>query len=204
MDPLSAVSLAAAVVQFVELGTKVAFRLNEFRKSAGVVPESLRSVADQIPLLVQSLKRTQAHQIQDKDVETTLKAVVEGCYAQVQALQKILDKTLPSKDDSTWRRGRKALSSLNKDGELQRINSKLAEYIRTLTYFHATAIPDMSNLQIQPMDMEQVGDRTRPKFLVKFDKDPFFIGRDNVLQDIFTRFESGQHRIAIHGMAGVG
>lgn len=204
MDPLSAVSLAAAVVQFVELGTKVAFRLNEFRRSTGEVPESLRSVADQIPLLVQSLKRTQAHRIQDKDVETSLKAVVEGCYVQARALQEILNKTLPSKNDSTWRKGRKALSSLNKDGDLQRINSKLAEYIRTMTYFHATAIPDMSKLQLQPTDKEQEGDRTRPVFLVKFDQDPHFIGRDDVLQDIFTRFESGHHRVAIHGMAGVG
>ena len=204
MDPLSAVSLAAAVVHFVELGTKVAFRLNEFRKSAGEVPESLRSVADQIPLLVQSLKRTQAHQIQDKDVETSLKAVVEGCYAQARALQEILDKTLPSKNDSTWRKGRKALSSLNKDGDLQRINSKLAENIRALTYFHTTAIPDVSRLQLQPADLEQELDRTKPTFMVHFDQDPHFIGRDDVLQEIFTDFESGQHRVAIHGMAGVG
>ena len=204
MDPLSGLSLAAAVVQFVELGTKVASRINEFRKSTGEVPESLRSVSDQLPLLVQSLKRTQEHRPHDKDEEISLKPVVEGCYAQVQSLQQILDKTLPSKDESAWRRGRKALSSLNKDGDRQRINSKLAEYIRTLTYFHTTAIPDISNLQIQPADQDQERGRKKPAFLVKFDQDPHFIGRDDILQTIFTRFESGHHRIAIHGMAGVG
>lgn len=204
MDPVSAVGLAAAIAQFVDFGTKLASRLHEFKKSTGEVPESLRSVDDQLPLLVQSLERTEALQIQDKDKKMSLGRVVDGCNAQVQALQKILDKILPSEGDSSWRKGRKALSSLNKDRDLQRINSKLAEYVRTLTYFHITAIPDISNLHIQPADLQQNRDRARPTFLVNFDKDPCFIGRDSVLQNIFTHFESGQHRIAIHGMAGVG
>ena len=119
MDPLSAVSLAAAVAQFIDFGTKVASRLRDFQESTGEVPKSLRTVNDRLPGIISGLNLLQAHPIRGKDEETSVRRVVEGCRAQVQLLQAILDKTLPSKNDSTLRKLRKALSSLNKDRDLQ-------------------------------------------------------------------------------------
>lgn len=58
MDPLSAICLAAVVVQFVQFDVQVARRLDEFnRANPGEVPKSLQAISIQLPFLLNALSK---------------------------------------------------------------------------------------------------------------------------------------------------
>ena len=96
MDPLSAIGLAAAVLQFIDFGTKIATRLAEY-SSAGRndVPKPLQVVASQLPLLVDALARIKDHSQVDKldtDTRCILRGVIVGCTEQVKEVERIIDQ----------------------------------------------------------------------------------------------------------------
>jgi hypothetical protein len=104
MEPLAVIGLVSAIVQFVDFGTKVVGRLNGFRQSINEVPKTFRKINDQLPLLIDTLRRTQSQADAGHVGEETAKAlkpVVEGCLVQVKQLEDILVKALPLDKDST-------------------------------------------------------------------------------------------------------
>jgi uncharacterized coiled-coil protein SlyX len=107
-EALALVGLVSSIIQFVDFGTKVIHRLNEFQCTVTEVPKSFRDVKNQLPLLIDTLKRTQNQAdagYVSEETAKALKPVVEGCSSQVQLLSSILDKTLPANKASNWQRG---------------------------------------------------------------------------------------------------
>ncbi|KAM3087363.1 hypothetical protein ACMFMG_001460 [Clarireedia jacksonii] len=96
MDPLTAIGLASAVVQFVDFGIRVAKRLDEFSNlNSSQVPKSLQAISIQLPLLVNSLGKIKTDsQIKDLDFDTKciLRGVVAGCMIQIERVEEIINK----------------------------------------------------------------------------------------------------------------
>jgi len=138
---LAIVGLVSSIVQFVDFSSKIVHRLNEFHSSFDEVPKSFRDVKIELPLLVDTLERTK-RQAEDgcfsKNTQEAIRGVVKGCQSQVERLDGILEETLPTKGDSSWRRGKKALSSIGQEKKVQQITTTFRNYVQTLTYHQAT------------------------------------------------------------------
>ena len=59
-EALAIVGLVSAIAQFVDFGLKIVERLQDFHSSVNEVPKAFRDVRVELPLLLDTLKRTQA------------------------------------------------------------------------------------------------------------------------------------------------
>jgi hypothetical protein len=193
-EALAIVGLVSAIVQFVDFGSKIVERLQDFHSSANEVPKAFRDVKVELPLLLNTLKRTQEQAesgVLNRETQEALLPVVEGCRSQVELLDNTLVKTFPKPGDSSLRRGMMAFSSVGQEKKVEQIASTLRKYVQTLTYHEATGA---SRLVIRP---------TKPCFIMPFDRDQNFVGRENILNEIESRFNN-QRRVALAGIGGVG
>ena len=136
MDPVSAVGVAAAVVEFVNLGTKIVKRLKDYSSAASEAPKSLQHISNQLPLLVNALDRLKTDvQVEKFDFDTRciLKGVVAGCKQQAEKLDEIIEKVLNVPGDSRMVKVQKALASLRNDTKVPKIEKSLQTYIQVLT-----------------------------------------------------------------------
>lgn len=140
-EALAIVGLISSIVQFVDFSSKIVDRLNEFQSSLDEVPKSFRDIKIELPLLVDTLERTKK-QTEDgcfsKNTQVAIWSVVKGCQLQVKRLNDVLEETLPTRSDSSWRRGKKALLSIGQEKNVQQITTTFRNYVQTLTYHQAT------------------------------------------------------------------
>jgi hypothetical protein len=193
-EALAIIGLVSSIVQFVDFGSKIVERLQDFHSSVNEVPKAFRDIKVELPLLLDTLKRTQAQAESgaiSKETQEALLPVVEGCRSQVELLDNILIKALPKPGDSSWRRGIMVFSSAIQEKNVEQITSTLRKYVQTLTYHQATG---PTKLALRP---------TKPCFIMPFDRDQDFIGRKDIIQEIVARFHS-QRRVALAGIGGVG
>lgn len=106
-EALAVVGLISAIVQFLDFSSKLVTRLNEFQSAVGDVPKTFQDIKTELPLLLDTLKRTreqfESGQI-SKATQEALIPVVDGCCAQVVLLDSTLIKTLPTPTESSWKR----------------------------------------------------------------------------------------------------
>lgn len=83
-EALAIVGLVAAIIQFIDFGTKVVQRLEEFYSKAKEIPGVFRDICIQLPLLIKDLKQTKEHiEAGNHDQETqksVLALMVSGPY----------------------------------------------------------------------------------------------------------------------------
>lgn len=140
MDPLSAIGLASAVVQFIDFGLKVAKRLEEFNsKQPGDVPKSLQNIAAQLPLLLNALGRIKFDaQVKNLDFDTKciLRGMISGCNAQIVEIEKMIDEISKTPGDSFKIKIRKVFTSLKYDEKVREIEKNLQTYVSVLVLHH--------------------------------------------------------------------
>ena len=198
-EGLVVIGLVSVIAQLVDFATKVVGRLNEFHSSLNEVPQIFRDIKNQLPLLILTLEGTQsqanARRISEETAEK-LKHGVNGCLSQVKRLEDIMAKTIPAERDSTLNRRLKALTSLAHEKTVQHIRSEIDRYAIYLTCYNSS--PFLNNLSTWESSQR------KPVFTVKFDRDPSFIGREDIIKEIDERFKARQRRVAITGIGGVG
>ena len=136
MDPLSALSIASNIIQFVSFGYKVTKRLREYTSAvAGEVPKSLQIISSQLPLLLNALDRVKSD-VEDErfdlDTRCILKGVVAGCMDQVAKVERIVEKVLHVPEESLAAKARRTFVSLNSDDKLSAVEKNLQTYISVL------------------------------------------------------------------------
>jgi ankyrin repeat protein len=177
MDPLSAIGLASAVVQFIDFGLKVAKRLDEFSsKSPGEVPKSLQAICTQLPLLVNALGRIKSDsQITalDFDTKCILRGMVTGCMAQIIEVENMINEISSIPDDSFKVKIKKVFTSLKYDEKVREIERNLHTYISVLILHH---IVDSADAPLQLVD--------DTFFDVREKRVSPFIGRPSLMQKL--------------------
>ncbi|PQE06837.1 ankyrin 2,3 unc44 protein [Rutstroemia sp. NJR-2017a WRK4] len=140
MDPLTAISLASAIVQFVEFGFKVAKRLDEFNNlKSSEVPKSLQAIAIQLPLLVNSLGKIKTEsQIKDLDFDTKciLRGVVAGCMTEIRQIEEIINKISAVPGASHTVKLKMVFMSFRLDEKMWAIERNLHTYVSVLILHH--------------------------------------------------------------------
>jgi hypothetical protein len=193
-EAVAVIGLVATIGQLVDFGTKIIKRLDEFQSDIDQVPQTFRDIKNQLPLLLNTLQRTKAQAEAgdiDEDTQKAILSVVEGCRAQVQSLNDTLVKTFPAKGDSKWRRGVKVFRSVSQEKDVQQIVESLQTYVSTLTYHQAAGSPKV------------LSGRTKPLFTVPFERDPHFIPRSDILEQVDQKLKA-HRRVALAGIGGVG
>ncbi|RTE85083.1 hypothetical protein BHE90_000330 [Fusarium euwallaceae] len=203
MDPVSAIGLVAGIIQLVELSTKVTKRLVDFSSAAlqDDMPQAFKQIKTALPLIVADLQRIQADgsyaATQD---QAALHSVVQGCLSETQELDMILEKALPSAEDSSWERRKKALISLKYDKKIDKIAAAMNSYIGILTLHQVVDLSHNFKLENVPSYQESY-------WLVPYDKNPSFVGRDHIFKEIesaLTVEEGVQPKTALYGLGGIG
>jgi ribosomal protein L17 len=210
-DALAIIGLVSAIVQFVDFGSKIVIRLNEYREAGNNVPKTFQKISVDLPLVINNLQRTKnqadAGEIND-ETANVLKPVIETCLAQTKQLEELLEKALPAEGDSTWRRRKKALASLANGTAVQKIMSELEDHLRHLLYSQTLNGPALSGQTVvhrtsQLLRLDTYSGR-QPRFMLKFDRERNFVGREDIIKEINRRFLDRQPCVAIAGGGGVG
>ena len=210
-EALAVIGLVSSIVQFVDFGSKIVSRLNEYRKAGNDVPKTFQKISVDLPLIIDSLKRTKqqadAQEINDETARVLL-PVVEACLAKVKELERVLNKALPVEGDSTWRSSKKALISVANETAVKDIIGDLKDHLQTLAHSQILNGPSPSS-QIstyQKLLSLQSNPRSRhqPRFMVNFAREKNFVGREEIINEIDKRFSDRQPCVAIFGVGGVG
>ncbi|KAL2784093.1 hypothetical protein BJX66DRAFT_96207 [Aspergillus keveii] len=128
MDPLTAVSLAGTILQFIDFSSKlVAGTYGVYRSGSGVTAKN-----DDIATVIADLKEVTVEL--DVDIpergkhEKALKALAMKCADLSGQLLAVLDKLKTSNRHSAWKSMRVKWSSMRKSDEIQRFERRLGEY----------------------------------------------------------------------------
>jgi N-terminal domain on NACHT_NTPase and P-loop NTPases len=203
-DPITAIGLVAAILQFIEIGARVASRMSDFSNSVDDIPKTFRHIKINLPLIVDSLRRIKAQaelQGLDKATQDALTGVVDECHREVCSLNDILDRAIPPAGASSWERRRLAIASFAKDKKVKAIEKALETYVRTLTLHQSVqSAGPVVHLAVQP---------SKPKihFLLPFDRNSTFVGRVGIFKEIEQKFavkEGSQPKAALCGLGGIG
>lgn len=152
-EAVAAVGLAASIVQLVGVGGRILGRLNEFHSKLDSIPESFKHIKSQLPLLLDTLQGMQGAigtGLIRNDTEEVLLPVVNGCREQITLLGEVIDKILPTSNDSWAKKSKKAISSLLQDSNVEKISSTIGNYLQVLTFYHAAARSTLDPLRGKP------------------------------------------------------
>ena len=146
MEAVAAVSFAASLVTLLDTSAKVLTRLNEYSLKSHELPESLRHIKAELPLL-----RTTFNQLHDstqtgvvrEDVQKAILPILSECDEQIAKLDELVSRVLPTVDKSWLEKRKKAICSLQQDTRLERIRSILRSYINVLAFYN-TAVTSTS------------------------------------------------------------
>ncbi|KAJ5616419.1 hypothetical protein N7537_001533 [Penicillium hordei] len=196
MEALAVVGLVSNIICFVQTGSKLVKRIQDYNSNIAELPSAFKGVSLRLPLLIEIIDRTKAQAESGKFTVSTqdaLQAVVEDCNRQIESLDNIFTKILPDTSDTSWKRKRKALSSVAKESKIEQISRILQGHVLILTYHQAMGV-------VTPVADKPVVDTV---FFVPFTRDPNFVGRADVFDEIDRRFKS-ESRVSLAGIGGVG
>ena len=227
-EALAVIGLVSSIVQFVEFGSKVLTRLHQFSRGVIEGPNVFRDVGDRLPLMIDLVKKIQS-QVEHGQVGSSSQQVflpiVQSCSVQVKALNDLLTKALPAPNDSSFKRGSKALLSIVRESEIEKIDAVLKTNFDLLvqagTYHSITSMERSKSSPIQTVnvvmqhpfhhlvrsestpEVSPAYPQPSPLFIVPFQRDHKFIPRRAIVEEMDRRFET-QRRVAIAGLGGVG
>ena len=212
-EAITALALGASILAFVDVAGKATERLKDFYHSSRDVPKDFRNISDRLPLLLEKVAEIKACcdiGLIDEKRAKVLRGPLDGCKRQVDTLDNILTRCLPleentpgSKKDSRFRLTLKALKSIPKEKDIQKLQQTLLEYESTLVfYFSDIRISRENTAQL----LEGSASSTRyyevPGWAVYK-----FVGRKGLLDTIsrsFSQQRSADSRAQVSVLKGLG
>lgn len=210
-EAVAVLSFVSAICSLVDYGGKLVSRLNEFRNNVTNLPQCFFHISVQLPLLVDIARRLHDQAYRGElppQTKSVLMPVVVGLHKEIQKIDDILHRILPSARASTWEKGIKAVKSVGAQKSVEDFAAVIRDYVLHLTAFQATHNGDLIRtildlLKREPSEiLEQP--RAKPVWMVSYDSDDHFIGRDGSMEAIKQQFDEGRSRVAISGIGGVG
>ena len=205
MDPLSAIGLAAAVAQFLEVGFKIGQRLAEYNKALpNEVPRSLHSISTQLPLLINALQRVK-NDIEinkfDLDTRCILKGVISGCAVLVEEVETILNKVAKQHGESLGSKLKKSFASFKNDEKILSIDKSLQTYINILILHHVIDAEDVPQGPPEDVDYYEVTEKRAANYV---DRDDLIEKLDGLFYDAARGFSKTPKIVVMIGPKGAG
>ncbi|KAJ5359549.1 uncharacterized protein N7496_011962 [Penicillium cataractarum] len=168
----------------------------------------------------------------DETSQAVMLPVLRSCLSQVQHLEELFVKALPRSADSSWSRGKRAFIGVIKESEVEKIDQVLKTNFDLLVHsgmYHSMARiekQDTGGLHQQMVNVvissppaytpgpaeydykprsDSVWSQlpSAPVFMVPFQRDPKFLERQSIMENIRSKFEKSR-RLALAGLGGVG
>jgi hypothetical protein len=135
MAELAALSVAASILQVIDISVRVAERLNEYRKKEDSLPTAFKHVSTRLPIFVLKLRDTNA-KVEDMtdDARRALKPAIEECFNQIKKLETIIDKVLFKPGDKGATRGWKSIKSVKYDSDVSELDKVIRRYMEAMNY----------------------------------------------------------------------
>ena len=140
------------------------------------------------------------------DITKALKLVVDDTSKQVADIQIFLSKVLPSDGASKLKRALKALKSLAKEDRVQRALEKIYENNDILVLHQTTQHVNTGDRILEALSKLSVIPPTLPcpSSTIPFGRDPDFVDRGDILEQLHRRCALPASRTALVGLGGVG
>lgn len=222
-EAFAVIGVVQAAISLVNFGGKIIRRMDEFNHNVKGLPESFVKIRNQLPLLLKVVEDLQGEASNSKlnvDSESLLMPVLDGLRKDILSFDETLLKSLPSPNASNREKIAKAIKGVGMQKKIDEFWSNIQDYLNTLTAFwqarHATSLRELiakveGRLErpAEPPAYEAlVASMPKPKlnpvWMVKYDIEDDFIGRDEILQAVGRQLAEGNHRAALAGIGGVG
>ena len=145
-DPITTAGLAAGIETVTKLGSNFVARLMEDQGSVDNLPQSLKGLDVNLPVILETLERVKDHAADGKfgdETRAKVKGVIDSCHAQIKVLYEIIERVRPSIKDSVPERAQKAFLSVQHENEILRLRMQLAEH-RSILIDHIIACSGLS------------------------------------------------------------
>ena len=208
-EAVAIVGLVASIASLIDLSAKVVSRLQDFTSKSSELPESFRSLSARLPLLTATLQHIQS-QAEDgrfpDSMTKALNAVVDDTSKQVSDIRLYLSKVLPSDGASKLERALKALKSLAKEDKVQQALEKIYGNNDILVLHQTTRHVDTGDRILEELSKLNVAPPTRlcPSSTIPFRRDPDFVDRGAILEQLQQKCALPASRTALIGLGGVG
>ena len=173
MDPVSAIGIASAIVQFLDVGFKIASRLAEYNKTGpNEAPGALRAISIQLPLLLDALDRIKSEDnISRFDTNTRciLRGVVGGCSSLTNDIDTLLIKVAKQEGESVTVRLKKAFGSLKYEEKVKEIDRSLRTYIQVLVLHQVVDTKVISTGVSEDTEYFDVREKVAESFVTRTD-----------------------------------
>jgi hypothetical protein len=129
------IGLVAAISQLIEYGVKLIDRLKELSSSINDKAGAFTAIKVRLPVVLATIKRTQKHvelQVLSSSDAKSLLPLIENTIGHVRSLLAIIQRSVPSEGAPPIARYIKAVKSLSRDKEVQRISHQLQENLQVL------------------------------------------------------------------------
>lgn len=141
-EALGALGVASNIIQLIEFSSHVVVRINDYHSTVDEVPKNLAPIKENLELLVKTLNlinpAVSTGQMKQGTPEA-LAQVIEACQGQIQALNEVLSKILPTPGESSLRRMKKAFHSITYDSKIEKIQAAIRDHIQTLSLHFSIA-----------------------------------------------------------------
>lgn len=127
-EALALIGLAAALVQFVDFGSKVVRQLRRLEGDVAEMPTVLRNVRARLPLMLDLVKKIMLQMdagLVHRESQEVMLPVVQSCVSQAEQLDSLISRALPQSKESSWMRGKKAVIGVLLEPDIQRIDAAL-------------------------------------------------------------------------------
>ncbi len=178
----------------IDISCRVVNRLNGFHSATQEVPDAFRHIKAQVPIAIDSLRRTQADALAggvDLETQNALKPTMEGCKSVIQRMDKILGKILPVETDSFWKKTTKVIRSLRQEREIETLLQELHRYLAGVTLHNTSGNRPATLPTLQRVVM------------IPGNRDPNFVDRPDLFSELEANLDANG-RTALAGMGGVG
>jgi hypothetical protein len=145
-EAIAVVGLTSSILQFVSFSSEVIKRLHDFESSLNESPNVFHELIITLPLLKNILQRLcspTAPSHRSEQTEEVLMPVVRECVSQVKLLEELLKKTIPTQDDTSSSKRRKALCSLAREKTVKQAVQRLCHYSNLLAFHQSTSTSDL-------------------------------------------------------------
>lgn len=205
MDPLSAIGLAAAVAQFLEVGFKIGKQLAEYNKALpNEVPRSLHSISTQLPLLINALQRVKSDtQISKFDLNTRciLKGVISGCAVLAEEVETILNKVAKQPGESLGSKLKRSFASFKTNEKILSIEKNLQTYVNILILHHVIDAEDVPQGLPEDVDYYEVTEKRAANYV---DRDDLIEKVDGLFYDAARGLSKTPKIVVMIGPKGAG
>ncbi len=105
MEAIAALGLASNIIQFVDFGTKLCARIDDFSAKAGKALGKISALTERLSLILKTLEALDLESLKVVDNE---EKTIEACITQIEELDKVLARFTVQENKeraSYWRRG---------------------------------------------------------------------------------------------------